>query len=158
MSAAADHRVRRPKAMEDVLALLTSKDNGSTAVFPQLRDALVFAAAVGWTQGKRTAFDNSGEAIRWDVASNRRGTEMLVNLLAIATHPDDPEVMSSERFAERLLIFEEYVNGGLIFIKEQLESAPGTPTEVILRLTESALAAGTDDEPPGLDDLLDGIL
>ena len=144
--------------MEEVLNLLTSKVDGSVAIFPQLRDALVFAAAVGFAHGRKLPFKDTSEPIRWDVASNRRGTELLVNLLAIAENPDDPEVMNDDRFNERILIFEEYANGGLTLLKEQLDSTPRNPTEVVLHLIEEAQRQGARQEQPALDDLLDELL
>jgi dnd system-associated protein 4 len=159
MSSSAERRVRRPSDKEEVLSILTAKENGSAPVFRQLRDAMVFAAALGWSKQRRAPFNKSGEPIRWDVASNRRGTELLVNLLAIASSPDDAEILGDDRFDDRILIFEEYVNGGLGYLQDQLRSEVGSPTEVVLRLVESAMSATNKVTPiADLDELLDEIV
>jgi dnd system-associated protein 4 len=147
-----DRRIRRPKEREVLLQKLVTE-----GPFAQLRDVLVFAAALGYAEKRRLAFTNAGEPIRWDVATNRRGTEALVNMIATAESNLGPEALAEEHFAERLSIFEEYANGGLQFLQERLNAEKGTPEEIVLRLVERALRTDDPQAPPDLEKLADEL-
>jgi dnd system-associated protein 4 len=154
MTAHGDRRVRRPKAHEELLARLTTDGRP----FPQLRDVLVFAAALGWSLEKRKPFSASGESIRWDTATNRPGTELLVDLLGISAHEDDQtllDAMRDDRLATRITVFEEYVNGGLDEIQRRLDGEIGTPSEILARLVEELTRSTDGSGPPTLDELID---
>lgn len=143
--------VRRPREMSDLLGELT--DSGRP--FPTMRDALVFAAALGWARGKRVPFENSAEPIRWGTMTNRLGTEDLVNMLATAA-TEDPEVLAAGREGERLQIFEEYANGGLQVISQLLREQPArSPASILAELARSGLRDEDRETslPPELRDL-----
>jgi dnd system-associated protein 4 len=135
-------RVRRPKDKEAVIDLLRDKRHGA---FDEIRDVLVFAAALGYARGQRIPFDRAGESIRWETATNRRGTEMLVGLLAIAS-TEDKEVVQEQRFSEQILAFEEYANGGLAIIGGLLNNSTRSTREEILDLVQADLRPPTGDD------------
>jgi dnd system-associated protein 4 len=136
-------RLNRPKDKDDLLQQLTEK-----GPFQEYRDVLVFAAALGWHEGRRQPLGIKGEPIRWDVATHRRGTEALVNMIAAAA-TEDPEIVAPDRFDERLEIFEEYANGGLEILRSLLASDPRAPVDVVLALVQKVCRS--DDEPDQVD-------
>jgi dnd system-associated protein 4 len=140
-------RVRRPRDKDALLQQLTQE-----GPFADYRDALTFAAALGWYEQRRVPFEASSEPIRWDTMINRRGTEALVNMLA-AADDGDPEILGDDRFEDRLRVFEEYANGGLEFLAVALSSAPRSARDIILDLVQKALPAVEQEEAPELAEL-----
>lgn len=135
-------RVRRPKDKDPVIARL--QEDG---VLKEIRDVLTFAAALGFSLNRREPFKDAGEAIRWDTFTNRRGTEALVNMLAAASIADseDIEILSPGRFNDRILVFEEYANGGLAELEQRLSGAR-TNFEVVLALVDEFLGEPEDQD------------
>lgn len=120
-------RVRRPKDKEKLTTRLVDEK-----VFETYRDALAFAAALGYAKNTRRSFDQTAEPIPWSVFSGA-GHEALVNILSVmSTH--DFEILSAERFDERLLAFEEFANGGLHILEERLARADRQSLDVVLEL------------------------
>ena len=118
-------RVRRPKDKESLLARLVEEK-----VFETYRDALVFAAALGYSRSAKRSFDQTSEPIPWSVFSGA-GHEALVNMLAVML-TEDFELLSHDRFGERLVTFEEYANGGLDILAEVLRRADRQSLDVVL--------------------------
>ncbi len=121
-------RFSPPKDKGDFLKELVGKDSP----FNELRDVLFFAAVVGWREGRRVPLSGRGEAIRWDVMNNRLGTEIVMDMMAVATNPDDKELLSEDRKDERIAIFEEFANGGLEVIKEWIGTGGIMPLQAVL--------------------------
>ena len=107
-------RVRRPHQYDEFLTELTKEKE----VFKTYKDALVFAACLGFSRDKRISFDKSSEPINIQVFS---GTfdQMIMNTLAIG-ELDDPYVMSNGREDEKICIFEEYACGGLEILQDEI--------------------------------------
>jgi len=153
-----DHRIRRPAEREDVFRQLISE-----GPFDTLRDAMLFAAALGRARSHSIPFTQSAEPIRWDTMTARPGTESVVNMLAVTDSDDDAEVvdramiMSEERFDERAKIFEEYANGGLEIIGSELKRSPESPNSVIVKLILSTLDEEPADDVPALDKLVNDL-
>jgi dnd system-associated protein 4 len=146
-------RFSPPKDKADFLKELVDKDSP----FNELRDVLFFAAVVGWREGRRVPLSGRGEAIRWDVMSNRLGTEIVMDMIAVATNPDDKELLSEAREGERIAILEEYANGGLEVLKERVGTAGVLPLQtVMVHLLQECLRSG--DEAPGNRGLADKVL
>lgn len=128
-------RIRRPKDKEAVInRLLVSTGDGP---FEYLRDVLIFAAAFGWYNRCRTPIKVRGEGIRWDVVSSRYGAEALVNMLALY-ETGDISILSNARFAERIVIFEEFANGGLEMLESMFEKSLKSSSDVIRDLVLEA--------------------
>jgi dnd system-associated protein 4 len=142
-------RFSPPKDKADFLKELIGKESP----FNELRDILFFAAVVGWREGRRVALSGRGEAIRWDVMSNRLGTEIVMDMIAVATDPDDKELLSEARQDERVAILEEYANGGLEVLKERIGTAGVLPLQaVMVHLLQEYLHSDKSPDNTGLAD------
>lgn len=142
MARSSTRRLRRPKDKEALLKILV--DDGP---FEAYRDVLVFAAALGFREHRRSPIEQEGEAIRWDAAINRLGTDELSQMIAVS-EADDAEILSEERFDERLRIFEEYANGGLALLGELLQARPKSASGLMRELVQQAFRTDNDDEAP----------
>lgn len=119
----ADRRVRLPKDKEQLIAKLTSGESSNSGVFQTRADLLTFAAVVGFSKGSQIPFEPSSamDPIRQEVFA-RSGHDTIINLLAIAT-TKDPKCLAHNETAEELRIttFEQYANGGLEFLRFELQ-------------------------------------
>ncbi|THD81400.1 DNA phosphorothioation-associated protein 4 [Aliigemmobacter aestuarii] len=106
-------RVRRPAEFDDMLNEL--RESG---VFATYKDALVFAAALGFRRGNRKSFKKSSEPIDLDIF---RGDfdRTIMSILAIE-ETDDPTMIAPSSEDARVLCFEEYANGGLEIMKREI--------------------------------------
>lgn len=147
-----DARVRRPERHEVLIQHLITE-----AGFPAMRDVLLFGAALGYSVGRRVPFDKAGEPIRYDILTNDAQADPFVSMLAAVSVPDDPEVLDSDRLSERIAIFEEYANGGLEYLQEQINTRK-EPYDVIVRsLTVDALSDAGSVEGATIEDLLESF-
>lgn len=118
-------RVARDKA-ELVQALVGG--NSSSSPFQTYADVLVFAAAFGARWGKRLPLSAISTKEPGPISLEifvSRGYEVAMKLLAIA-ETKDPKILSvsdSNAEAQRIEIFEEYANGGLEKLQEELRGA-----------------------------------
>lgn len=145
----APRRLNRPKDKDEFVRLLVEQ-----GPFKEYRDVLVFAAAVGWHEQRRLPLAEKGEPIRWEVATNRRGTEALTNMIA-AVDSADPEILGDYRFDERLETFEQYANGGLDVLQALLANEPRPTVDVILELVQKV--SRTTIDPPDVIYLADAV-
>lgn len=145
-------RFSPPKDKADLLKALVDKNSP----FNELRDVLFFAALIGWKEQRRVPLSARGEAIRWDVMVNRTGTEIVTDMIAVATYPDDRELLSEARKDERVALLEEYANGGLEVIRDRLSEAGAVPSRsVILSMVQDYLE---DDSNAEQEDLATKVL
>jgi dnd system-associated protein 4 len=107
-------RVRRPERFKDFLTEITHEK----AVFRTYKDAMVFAACLGYSRGKRVPFEKTSEPINLQVFGGKFD-EMVLNTIAIA-ELDDPFVMARNREEEKIRIFEEYACGGLEIMENEV--------------------------------------
>ncbi|MFC4605834.1 hypothetical protein [Rhodococcus kronopolitis] len=129
-------RARRPHEYATLMGELQAE-----AGFPTFRDILLFAAAVGFRQGRRVPFvKTSGESIRLDVLMAPAFSDTLVNMIAANVVSDDPEIMDGGRVGSRIKIFEEYANGGLEYIQEQKNVGHESLNTIVRRLVTEAFA------------------
>ena len=118
-------RVAKDKA-ELVQSLLES--NNSNSPFQTYADVLAFAAALGARYNKRAVLEAVAAKEPAPIALEifvSRGYDLLIKLLAIAAQAD-PHILSvRDPIAEeqRVLIFEEYANGGLEVLRDELRGA-----------------------------------
>jgi dnd system-associated protein 4 len=151
-TATADVRVRRPQQHEALMMELQSE-----AGFPTLRDILLFAAAVGFRNGRSVPFTTAGEPIRYETLAIPAFSEALVNMIAANVVADDPEIMDAARTQERIKIFEEHANGGLEYIQEQVNVRHQTAALVVAELVSEALSESGGAKPVSVDELLSGV-
>lgn len=142
-------RFSPPREKTDLIKSLADRDSP----FNEYRDILFLAAVIGWKHQKRVSLGARGEAIRWDVMVNRYGTEAIMDMIAVASHPDDPSILADNRQEERIAIFEEYANGGLEIIQERLRAAGAVPVDaVFVSWIQDALGESGDDSEVSLTD------
>jgi dnd system-associated protein 4 len=150
---AGDVRIRRPQQHESLLIELRDE-----AVFSTFRDALLFAAAVGVRFERRVPFSGAaGDPIRYETLTAPTFAEALVSMIAANEVASDPEIMDSTRLDERAQIFEEYANGGLEYIQEQVNVRRQPAALVVIALVTEALEGGGGAQPASVDELLSGI-
>jgi dnd system-associated protein 4 len=148
---AGDIRVRRPQQYEALMLELRQE-----AAFATYRDILLFAAAVGTYAQRRIPFTSSGEPIRYETLKEPMFSETLINMTA-ANEVEDPEIMDSTRAGERVRIFEEYANGGLEYIQEQVNVRHEPANLVVIGLVTEALARSGAAEAVSVEELLRGV-
>ncbi|GBE65144.1 hypothetical protein MFM001_16060 [Mycobacterium sp. MFM001] len=147
-------RVRRPQQHE---ALMQELQND--AKFPTYRDILLFAAAVGYRQERRVPFSNAGgDPIRYEPTMTAPPfSDTLINMIAANEVADDPEIMDVTRLEERVRIFEEYANGGLEYLQEQINVRHKPADLVVVDLVTEAFADDGGAKPASVDELLGGV-
>lgn len=151
MTVSSDVRVRRPQRHEALMQQMRAD-----AGFVTYRDILLFAAGLGVLQQRRLSFEGTAEPIRYDTLTDPSFAEALVNMIAAIEYPDDANVMSVERLGDRVHAFEEYANGGLEYLQEQINIRHQPVDLVVVSLVTDALAHAAAAEPASVDELLGG--
>jgi dnd system-associated protein 4 len=128
--------VRRSPRHEKVLQSLVQKDG----MFETMRDALVFAAAVGYCHGSRDSFEGNEGSIDWSTMAVNPFFERLVLMLSAAEGPDNPERISRDNIRDLVRVFEEYAAGGLGVVENLAIEEHCLTVEVIPRLIAKRLA------------------
>jgi dnd system-associated protein 4 len=126
-------RVRRPKDKEALLNLLIDRERGGP--FATYKDILVFAAALGFANGRREPFTQTSEPIDWSVFSGF-GDAALVDMISIAMD-ERLELLAGNHDDDRLTQFEEYANGGLVLIEQRI-AIKAEPLDGLLELIQAA--------------------
>jgi dnd system-associated protein 4 len=147
-----DVRVRRPQQHEALLIELRDE-----AAFATFRDILLFAAAVGAHVKRRAEFTSTGEPIRYETLKEPMFSETLLNMIAANEIADDPEILDVTRTGERVRIFEEYANGGLEYIQEQVNMRHEPANLVVIGLVTEALSRSGAAEAVSVEELLGGV-
>jgi dnd system-associated protein 4 len=119
-------RIRVAKDKAELVKALTSAD-GATGPFSTYADVIVFAAALGVKHKKRVPL---GEISKREPAPIRleyfvtTGNDWVIKLLGI-TETQDIKILSlnEEYEAKRNHIFEEYANGGLEMLHNELRGS-----------------------------------
>jgi len=127
-------------------------------LFPYFRDILLFASAIGFSNDRRVPFTNaSGDPIRYETLTGPMFSEALINMIAANVVADDPEIMDGPRIEERVKIFEEYANGGLEYLQEQVNVRHQPAALVIMDFVTEAFSESGGVKPVSVDDLLGGV-
>lgn len=134
------NRVRISQDKADLVQNLVISPDNPQGVFSTYADLMAFAAALG----KRYNFSVTLGAIAKEPSPisievfNSRGYESLFKLLAITSTHDLNIISSYEENQEeaRIKIFEEYANGGLDRLQQQLKGAVDYSERILLILTQ----------------------
>jgi dnd system-associated protein 4 len=138
-------RVARDKA-ELVKSLIASADNNSP--FQTYADAILFAAVLGHKHQQRVTLGEISKKEPGPISSEifiARGYDPVMKLIAIAA-TDNINVVSPDRGdfeQQRINIFEEYANGGLEILEQELRGAVDY-TERILLMLSAPIAPESD--------------
>ncbi|MFE3460106.1 hypothetical protein ACFXKD_21375 [Nocardiopsis aegyptia] len=122
----------------------------------RFRDILLFSAVVGYRNERRVSFITSGEPIRYDTLVQPGFSEAVINMIAANVVADDPEIMDAARLEERIQIFEEYANGSLEYIQEQVNTRARPVASVVLNPVPEALSESGAAKPASVDEMLRG--
>lgn len=129
-------KVARDKA-ELVQKLLDTK--GTTGAFQTYADVIALAASLGAKYQKRLPLPEISKSepapINLEIFISR-GYDSLIQLIAVA-ETQDINILAQDTKAEeqRILIFEEYANGGLEKLREELRGAVDYTERLLLILS-----------------------
>jgi dnd system-associated protein 4 len=129
-------KVAKDKA-ELVQKLIDTK--GTTGAFQTYADVIAFAASLGAKYQKRSPLPEISKSepapINLEVFISR-GYDSLIKLIAVVA-TQDINILSQDTEAEeqRILIFEEYANGGLEKLREDLRGAVDYTERLLLILS-----------------------
>lgn len=144
------NRIRVAKDKADLVKTLTVLE-GSTGPFPTYADVMVFAATLGMKRKKRVSLGevsrNEPAPISLEVFISRN-YDLVFKLLAIA-HTKDSKVLSTiEPSAEekRIEIFEEYANGGLEILRDELRGIVDYSEQLLLVLSNERGKSEPEEE------------
>ena len=121
--------VNRSKVYEGTLQILGGP---GAKLFPTLRDALSFAAALGYRERRRWPLD--AKAGKEDIqAQIYNGNDAIDLIFAIGlAEKKSAEILKLENEKECIEIFEEYANGGLALITEWIDRYADLDVEVAI--------------------------
>ena len=100
---------------------LTTEKEGLLEPFKTMKDLFLFATLVGYRRGDRKSLEKGVGIFSWAQFSAQEDVPVL-RALAIA-ETGDVTVLASRN--ELLTIAEEYANGGIVEIREQVAEMPG---------------------------------
>jgi dnd system-associated protein 4 len=132
-------RIRVAKDKAELVKALTNID-GATGPFQTFADAIVFAAVLGAKYKKRVPL---GEISKREPAPIRleyfasMGNDLLIKLLAV-NETEEIKILSftEEEYAiQRNHIFEEYANGGLEILQNELRGSVDYSERILLFLS-----------------------
>ncbi|MFE6690056.1 DNA phosphorothioation-associated protein 4 [Streptomyces sp. NPDC057743] len=122
-------RFRRPSTHEELLDALTEKKTG---LFGTMVEAMMFAAMLGRRKGRRESFEQHDEPIRLALMEGRLYGDVLLDILAAVEEENDPKILADDRLPDRILIFEEYANGGLGYLQAEINRQPAQDLDAIV--------------------------
>ncbi|MGQ4650002.1 DNA phosphorothioation-associated protein 4 [Lyngbya aestuarii] len=146
----AANRLRVAKDKADLMKALVASDS-TTGPFSTYADAMVFAASWGAKRKKRTPLGTISQKEPAPISLEvfiSRGYELVIKLLAIAATKNakiiSPNDDKSEE--ERLHIFEEYANGGLEILREELRGTVDYSERLLLMINSERFKQETTEE------------
>ncbi len=119
-------------------------------------DALAFAAVLGANRNRKVPLNETiKDPIRQEVFT-RQGYDILFNLLAIY-YSNDPKILADtdEMDDKRATIFEEYANGGLEILQEELKGSVDYLDEILLMIADQRKKLEGEEEEFDLSKILE---
>jgi dnd system-associated protein 4 len=144
------NRINVAKDKADLVKALTVID-GKTGPFQTYADVVVFAAAVGVNRQKRVPLKEVSKKEPGPISLEifiSRGYDSVIKLIAI-TETKETQILSLIDEASedlRLTIFEEYANGGLEILKEELRGAGDYLDQLLLMLLNERFKAESSSQ------------
>ena len=141
-------KIAKDKA-ELVRKLLDERD--TTGMFSTYADIVAFAASMGVKHQKRSSLVEISQSEPAPISLEvfiSRGYERLIKLIAV-TATEDIQVLSNEddaAEATRVLIFEEYANGGLEKLQQELRGAVDYTDRLVLILNSERFSREVNNE------------
>ncbi|MDJ0658061.1 MAG: DNA phosphorothioation-associated protein 4 [Crocosphaera sp.] len=143
------NRIRISKDKAELVQSLVDF-NGGIGPFQTYADVITFAATLGAKYNKRIPLNiisKEPAPISLEIFVSR-GYDTVIKLLAIA-ETNDPNVLSvydTEAENQRVQIFEEYANGGLEKLQEELKGIVDYSEHLLLLLNLERFPNNTSDE------------
>ncbi|NEO31648.1 MAG: DNA phosphorothioation-associated protein 4 [Symploca sp. SIO3C6] len=142
------NRIRVAQDKTDLVKSLVESDS-TTGPFQTYADVMVFAAALGAKRKKRSPLGVISKKEPHPIALEifaSRGYDWVIKLLAIAETKNTKILSSVEETFEkqRVHIFEEYANGGLEVLRDELRGAVDYSERILLILSSERFK----QEPP----------
>lgn len=134
----AANRIKIAKDKADLVkALVSSKE--TTGPFQTYADVLVFTAALGIKHKKRVVLGEISKRDPDPILQEHfvtKGYDMLIKLLAITENKDINIIASNDEYSDeqRIRIFEEYANGGLEILRDELRGSVDYSERLLLVL------------------------
>ncbi|KZL49703.1 MULTISPECIES: DNA phosphorothioation-associated protein 4 [Nostocales] len=143
-------RIRVAKDKAQLVKDLTTSDGG-TGPFQTFADVIVFAAALGAKHKKRVPLVEISKREPSPIPQEQfivRGYDTVVNLLSI-TETKDIKILSfneDNHNEKRNYIFEEYANGGLEILQQELRGAVDYSERLLLVLSSQRFQNDYEEE------------
>jgi dnd system-associated protein 4 len=140
-------KIAKDKA-ELVQRLLDEKR--TTGMFSTYADVIAFAASLGVKHQRRSPFTEVSQSEPAPISLEvfiSRGYERLIRLIAVVS-TEDIKVLSSETDSAEatILIFEEYANGGLEQLQQELRGAVDYTDRLVLILNAERFSKEVNNE------------
>ena len=119
--------INRSRIHEDMVQRLAMQKlpGADRTLFPTIRELLCFAALLGYSEGRRIPLDSDAGTEDVSYQQFERGdAEDLIYLIALA-ETKDPEILKDGEESRCAEIFEEYANGGLQILRDQMLQSGG---------------------------------
>ena len=132
------NRIRIAKDKADLVKALTESE-GKTGPFKTYADVIVFAASLAIKKNKRVPLTEISQKEPGPISIEvfwSRGYDSVIKLIAIA-HTKDTKILcpTNEKIEEnRIKIFEEYANGGLEILTDEMRGAVDYSERLLLVL------------------------
>lgn len=144
----AESRIKVAKDKANLVKELKASDN-TTGFFHTYVDVMVFAATLGARRKKRVPlveFARDLDPIRRDYFNSNK-CELLINLLALSVIQNQNVLSDDEESDEqRIKIFEEYANGGLEILQQELRGAVDYSEQILLILSSERFKQELQEE------------
>ncbi len=144
----ADKRIKIAKDKAKLVKDLKSAAD-TTGPFQTYVEVMLFAAALGAKRKKRVPlveFSRDLDPIRRDYFANNR-CELVINLLAISETKEQNILADDEKSdEERIKIFEEYANGGLEILQDELRGAVDYAERILLILSSERMKQQQEED------------
>jgi dnd system-associated protein 4 len=143
------YRIRIAKDKADLVkSLVNTKE--TTGAFQTYADAIAFTASLGAKYKKRlplAEISKEPAPISLEIFISR-GYDWLIKLLAVSENQDLKILAIDDRETEdkRSLIFEEYANGGLEKLRDELKGAVDYTERLLLIINEERFPSRSNDE------------
>lgn len=133
----AENRIKIAKDKANLVKALKAS-NDPNGLFQTYVDVMVFAAVLGAKRKKRVPLVEVArdlDPIRRDYFDNNK-CEMIINLLAISETQEQKILADDEQSdQQRIKIFEEYANGGLEILRDELRGVVDYCDQILLLLS-----------------------
>lgn len=145
-----ERRIAYSKDKAEVIRRLQSGED-SSGPFALIADVLVFAAAVGIKRDRRSPLaEPLAEPIRQGVF-DRQGYDTMMHLIALYADPRATVLADSDEAVNaRAQAFEEYANGGLEVLQEEIRGVQHVLETIVLMINAERSRA---DEGSGVFEL-----